>query len=70
MVAFAPPSPDHGDLRMLTGHGFGQFHPGPGQLRIRVTAAGIGLPDRDYYLSNDEAIVKTRAAYRKYLGNR
>ncbi len=25
------------------------------------------MPDRDYYLSSDPAIVKTRDAYRKYL---
>jgi putative endopeptidase len=29
----------------------------------------LGLPDRDYYLSNDAAIVKTRTAYRKYLAD-
>jgi putative endopeptidase len=30
--------------------------------------AGIGMPDRDYYLGADQRFVKARAAYRDYLG--
>lgn len=34
---------------------------------IFLTQSGIGMPNRDYYLSSDPAIVKTREAYKKYL---
>jgi putative endopeptidase len=34
---------------------------------IFLTQSGIGMPNRDYYLSNDPAIVQTRDAYKKYL---
>jgi len=33
-----------------------------------VTQAGLGMPDRDYYLKDDPALAATREAYRKYLG--
>jgi putative endopeptidase len=29
--------------------------------------AGLGMPDRDYYLRDDKALAETRDAYRKYL---
>jgi len=34
---------------------------------VVVAQSGLGMPDRDYYLSNDGAIVATRDAYKKYL---
>jgi predicted metalloendopeptidase len=40
-------------------------HPDAYVLRIRQS--GLGLPDRDYYLRDDEELAKTRAAYRGYL---
>ncbi|HEX3665166.1 MAG TPA: M13 family metallopeptidase [Rhizomicrobium sp.] len=39
----------------------------PHAYAITVTQSGIGMPNRDYYSSNDPAIVKTRDAYKKYL---
>ncbi len=39
----------------------------PGEYAIFVTQSGLGLPDRDYYLKDDAALVATRDAYRKYL---
>jgi predicted metalloendopeptidase len=39
----------------------------PHAYAISVTQSGIGMPNRDYYSSNDPAIVKTRDAYKKYL---
>ncbi|HKY19170.1 MAG TPA: M13 family metallopeptidase [Rhizomicrobium sp.] len=36
---------------------------------VNLGQSGLGMPDRDYYLSSDEAILKTRAAYRKYLAD-
>ncbi len=32
-----------------------------------VTQSGLGLPNRDYYLKDDAALVRTRQAYRTYL---
>jgi putative endopeptidase len=34
---------------------------------MTATQAGLGLPDRDYYLRDDKALATTREAYRKYL---
>ena len=39
----------------------------PHAYAITVTQSGIGMPNRDYYSSNDPEIVKTRDAYKKYL---
>jgi putative endopeptidase len=34
---------------------------------LYVSQSGLGMPDRDYYLRADKALVDTRAAYLKYL---
>ena len=34
---------------------------------VNLSQSGLGMPDRDYYLSNDKDIVKTREAYKKYV---
>ena len=34
---------------------------------VRLTQAGLGMPDRDYYLREDKDIVATREAYQHYL---
>jgi putative endopeptidase len=39
----------------------------PDAYAVRVSQAGLGLPDRDYYLKEDKALEATRDAYRKYL---
>ncbi|HVD91448.1 MAG TPA: M13-type metalloendopeptidase [Vicinamibacterales bacterium] len=39
----------------------------PGAPVARVTQGGILLPDRDYYLSADPALVDVRSRYRQYL---
>src|SRR6188768_1402869 len=41
----------------------------PDNYSVNLGQGGLGMPDRDYYLSNDAAIVKTRDAYRKYLAD-
>jgi putative endopeptidase len=41
----------------------------PDNYSVNLGQGGLGMPDRDYYLSNDAAIVKTREAYRKYLAD-
>jgi putative endopeptidase len=40
----------------------------PTRYVATVTQAGLGLPNRDYYLKDDPALAATREAYRKYLG--
>ncbi len=49
--------------------GIGVDDKNPDNYSVNLSQGGLGMPDRDYYLSNDEAIVKTRAAYRKYLAD-
>jgi putative endopeptidase len=39
----------------------------PGTNRAVTWQGGLGLPDRDYYLKDDERLAKARAAYRVYL---
>ena len=39
----------------------------PTEMTVRLTKSGLGLPDRDYYLRDDAAIVAQRGAYRTYL---
>jgi len=39
----------------------------PTRMIAHVQAAGLGLPDRDYYLKPDDRFVETRAKYREHL---
>ncbi len=41
----------------------------PDSYSINLSQSGLGLPDRDYYLSSDKALVDTRNAYRQYLAD-
>jgi putative endopeptidase len=34
---------------------------------VYLTQSGLGMPDRDYYLSDDERMAATRAAYETYI---
>ncbi|HUJ59772.1 MAG TPA: M13 family metallopeptidase [Kofleriaceae bacterium] len=34
---------------------------------VTIAQAGLGMPDRDYYLKDDPALATTREAYKKYL---
>jgi putative endopeptidase len=60
-----------GSVRMSTASpfniGIGVDDKNPDNYSVNLSQGGLGMPDRDYYLSNDAAIVKTREAYRKYL---
>ena len=49
--------------------GVGVDDKNPNNYSVNLSQSGLGMPDRDYYLSSDEAIVKTREAYRKYLAD-
>jgi putative endopeptidase len=39
----------------------------PTEMIMRLTQSGLGLPDRDYYLRDDPALVEKRNAYQAYL---
>ncbi len=39
----------------------------PDRYVARTYQSGLGMPDRDYYLKDDERLVKTRAAYLEYV---
>jgi putative endopeptidase len=41
----------------------------PDRYLVRVSQSGLGLPDRDYYLKQDEKFVTVRAQYRLHLEN-
>jgi putative endopeptidase len=40
----------------------------PDTYALNLAQSGLGMPDRDYYLSDNKDIVSTREAYRQYLG--
>jgi putative endopeptidase len=62
-----------GSVRLSTqsiyGIGVGIDDKNPDNYSVNLQQSGLGMPDRDYYLSDDVAIVKTREAYRKYLAD-
>ncbi len=39
----------------------------PNVYALSLVQAGLGMPDRDYYLSNDPKLAETRAAYQAHL---
>ncbi len=45
----------------------GQDDKNPEQYALTMVQAGLGMPDRDYYLSQDPKIAETRAAYLAHL---
>jgi putative endopeptidase len=47
----------------------GQDDKSPEQYAITMFQGGIGMPDRDYYLSSDAKLVETRAKYLQHLTN-
>lgn len=49
--------------------GVGVDDKNPDNYSVNLGQGGLGMPDRDYYLSGDPQIVKTREAYRKYLAD-
>jgi putative endopeptidase len=53
----------------IYGYGIGIDDKNPGNYSLNMTQAGLGLPDRDYYLSDNPALVKTREAYRAYMAD-
>jgi len=49
--------------------GIGVDDKNPDNYSLNLNQSGLGLPDRDYYLSDDKALVETRAQYRQYLAD-
>src|SRR6185369_13174134 len=47
----------------------GQDDKEPEIYALNLFQAGLGMPDRDYYLSKDEKLASTKAAYEKHLVN-
>jgi putative endopeptidase len=53
----------------IFGYGIGIDDKNPGNYSLNLVQAGLGMPDRDYYISDNPALVKTRDAYRKFLAD-
>jgi putative endopeptidase len=51
----------------IFGIGIGVDDKHPDNYSLNLYQSGLGMPDRDYYLSDDPALVKIRASYHKYL---
>ncbi len=49
--------------------GIGVDDKNPDNYSLNLNQAGLGLPDRDYYISDDKALVDTRNQYRQYLSD-
>jgi putative endopeptidase len=47
----------------------GQDRKASDQYALNVIQGGLGMPDRDYYLSSDSKLVETRAKYLEHLKN-
>jgi putative endopeptidase len=47
----------------------GQDDKAPDQYILSLFQAGLGMPDRDYYLKNDPKLAETRAKYLGHLAN-
>lgn len=45
----------------------GQDDKEPEVYALNLSQAGLGMPDRDYYLSNDAKLAETRAAYERHV---
>lgn len=49
------------------GWGFGLDDKNPDRYSVDIVQAGLGLPDRDYYLKDDPKFVEARTKYRAYV---
>ncbi|MBC9031791.1 M13 family metallopeptidase [Sphingomonas sp. JC676] len=60
---------DRNGVRVPFGDYVGQDDKEPEIYALNLAQAGLGMPDRDYYLSKDAKLVETKAAYLKHLTN-
>jgi len=58
---------DRAGIRGPFGGGVGQDDKSPEQYALSLGQSGLGLPDRDYYLSADAKLVEARNAYRAHI---
>lgn len=58
---------DRNGVGIPFGSGVGQDARQPNLYTVGLRQAGLGMPDRDYYLSNDPKIAAQRAAYQAHL---
>lgn len=58
---------DRAGIGTVFGDGVGQDDKNPDAYALGLSQGGLGLPDRDYYLSTDPKLVQTRAAYEAHI---
>ncbi len=49
--------------------GIGVDDKNPDNYSVNLSQGGLGMPDREYYLSTEKNMVETRTAYRQYLAD-
>jgi putative endopeptidase len=57
----------HNGVRGPIGGGVGSDERHPDVMIVHLGQGGLGLPDRDYYLSQDATLTQKRTAYQAYL---
>jgi putative endopeptidase len=60
---------DRNGVRVPFGEYVGQDDKEPEIYALSLFQGGLGMPDRDYYLSKDAKLVETKTAYLKHLTN-
>ncbi|WBY08801.1 M13 family metallopeptidase [Sphingomonas sp. 7/4-4] len=60
---------DRNGVGGLFGSYVGQDDKNPEAYALNLSQGGLGMPDRDYYLSKDAKLVETKTAYEKHLTN-
>ena len=58
---------DRAGIGGVFGDGVGQDDKIPDVYALNLVQAGLGLPDRDYYLSTDAKLAETKAAYQAHV---
>lgn len=60
---------DRNGVQGLFGSFVGQDDKNPEVYALNLFQGGLGMPDRDYYLSKEAKLVEARTAYEKHLAN-
>ncbi|MBW8744891.1 MAG: M13 family metallopeptidase [Sphingomonas sp.] len=58
---------DRAGISGVFGDGVGQDDKNPDVYALSLAQGGLGLPDRDYYLSTDAKLAETKAAYQAHI---
>jgi len=56
-------------VNVLFGYGAGQDFQNASEVIAVADQGGLGLPDRDYYLEDNERFTKIRSAYKQHIAN-